>query len=73
VHLGPGMRIGFGGTVMSRKAFFATILAPLLFWALISSPPLAAQDSEALGRAAEQAGRLREAVNHYVAAKGRVA
>lgn len=55
--------------MISRKVFsVVTILAPLLFFAFISAPPLAAQDSEALGRAAEQAGRLREAVNHYVAA-----
>ncbi len=39
----------------------------LPFFLLFSCDPLLAQDEESLGRQAEQAGKLREALTHYVA------
>ncbi len=51
------------------KRNFSFLLLPvlILFMAVTTSPVLAA-DEEALGRTAEQAGKTRQALNHYVAA-----
>lgn len=53
---------------MSKKRFLFLLVFSFILLSAITISPVSAADEEALGRKAEQAGKPRQALTHYVSA-----